>query len=267
MDADSVVRSVRELTGRGCREIVLTGIHLGAYGLDRGENDGLGRLLEILLPRFPRTRIRLSSLEPTEVSPRILALMREQPNFCKHLHLPLQSGHDDILKAMNRPYTTAQYEEIVHKAREAAPDMAVTTDCLVGFPGETEAHFDRYMEFVTKMAFSRLHVFAFSPRKGTPAASMDCQLPHKEKQRRSREMIRLGMELSRRYGERFIGKTLSVLAERQHTPGVWQGHASNYLMIQFSDSGEQKRDYTGQIADVEIFSLTGQCLTGKKIES
>jgi threonylcarbamoyladenosine tRNA methylthiotransferase MtaB len=267
LDAESVYQRVRELAASGCREIVLTGIHLGAYGLDRGEEDGLGRLLETLLPRFPQTRIRLSSLEPMEVSSRILGLMREWPNFCKHLHLPVQSGHDDILKAMNRPYTTAQFEGIVHRVREAAPDIAVTTDCIVGFPGETEEHFDRYMEFVREMAFSRMHVFAFSPRKGTPAASMDRQIPNKVKQRRSREMIQLGMDLSRNYGEKYIGKTLSVLVEQRRSPGVWEGRASNYLMIQFSDSVGEIRDYAGQLADVEILSWTGQGLAGKMIES
>jgi threonylcarbamoyladenosine tRNA methylthiotransferase MtaB len=267
LDAESVCRNVRDLTEAGCREVVLTGIHLGAYGLDRGEDDGLGRLLETLLPRFPQTRVRLSSLEPTEVSPRILDLMRTRPNFCRHLHLPLQSGHDDILEAMNRPYTTAQFERIVHKVMEAAPDAAVTTDCIVGFPGETEAHFGRYVEFVEKMAFSRIHVFAFSPRKGTPAASMDRQISNEVKRRRSQALIQLGMNLSRGYGEKFIGETLRVLVEQRRAPGVWEGHASNYLMVQFGDSEGEERDYTGQFADVEILSWTGSGLAGKRIES
>jgi threonylcarbamoyladenosine tRNA methylthiotransferase MtaB len=202
-----------------------------------------------------------------EVSPRILGLAREWPNFCKHLHLPLQSGHDDILKAMNRPYTTARFERTVREVREAAPDIAVTTDCIVGFPGETEEHFAQYMEFVKKMAFSRIHVFAFSSRKGTPAASMDCQISNKVKLRRSRELIQLGMDLSRSYGARFIGETLSVLVEQQRSPGIWEGHASNYLMVQFADSGGDQRDYAGQTADIEILSWTGRGLAGKRIES
>jgi threonylcarbamoyladenosine tRNA methylthiotransferase MtaB len=267
LDAESVYHRVRELAASGCREVVLTGIHLGAYGLDRGEEDGLGRLLETLLPRFPQTRIRLGSLEPAEVSPRILRLAREWPNFCKHLHLPLQSGHDDILTAMNRPYTTAQFEGTVGQVREAAPDIAVTTDCIVGFPGETEERFAQYMEFVKKMAFSRIHVFAFSSRKGTPAASMDRQISNKVKLRRSRELIQLGMDLSRSYGAKFIGKTLSVLVEQRRSPGMWEGHASNYLTVQFADSGGEQRDYAGQTADIEILSWNGQGLTGKKIES
>jgi threonylcarbamoyladenosine tRNA methylthiotransferase MtaB len=185
------------------------------------------------------------------------------------LHLPLQSGHDDILKAMNRPYTTARFERIVQEARAAAPDIAITTDCIVGFPGETAAHFDQYMAFVEQMAFSRLHVFAFSPRKGTPAAVMDGQVPNKEKQSRSKALIRLGAELSRRYGERFIGKTLSVLVEQACGPGVWEGRTSNYLTVRFAETesdGREKRDYTGQVADVGISSWIGRGLSGIRIE-
>jgi threonylcarbamoyladenosine tRNA methylthiotransferase MtaB len=179
LDYDSVYRGVERLTEAGCREVVLTGIHLGAYGLDRGEKDGLGRLLEALLPCFPRTRIRLSSLEPMEASERILALMRAWPHFCDHLHLPLQSGHDGILKAMNRPYNTAQYRTALEKARAAVPDIAITTDCMVGFPGETEAYFREYLDFVKKWLSAGCMCLLIRPERARRPPSWDSKSPIK----------------------------------------------------------------------------------------
>jgi threonylcarbamoyladenosine tRNA methylthiotransferase MtaB len=265
LDELSVCRGVERLASAGCREIVLTGIHLGAYGLDRGETDGLGKLLEILLPRFPRTRIRLSSLEPMEVSERILALMGTWPHFCDHLHLPLQSGHDDLLKAMNRPYNTARYRAVAEKARAVVPDVAITTDCMVGFPGETEDHFRMYLDFVREMAFSRLHVFAFSPRKGTAAAAMGPQIPNRIKQARSRALIELGQDMARAYGARFMGRMLPILVERSGGPEIWEGHAPNYLMVRFQSPVGDSCDYTGRVVNLEIVSQTRAGLTGRML--
>jgi threonylcarbamoyladenosine tRNA methylthiotransferase MtaB len=263
LDEVSVCRGVERLTSAGCREIVLTGIHLGAYGVDRGAPDGLGKLLEMLLPRFPRTRIRLSSLEPMEVSDRILALMETWPHFCDHLHLPLQSGHDDLLKAMNRPYNTAQFRAVAEKARTIVPDIAITTDCIVGFPGETEDHFRMYLDFVREMAFSRLHVFAFSPRKGAGAAVMERQIPNQVKQARSRALIELGQDMARAYGERFIGRTLPVLVERPRGPEMWEGHTSNYLTVRFQSPVGDSGDYTGRVVCPEMVSWTRAGLIGR----
>lgn len=253
---DNALREAKRLIAAGFQEVVLTGIHLGAYGQDLGKNISLADLLAELLALSPRVRWRLSSLEPTEVTTALIDLLKNNRNFCPHLHLPLQSGHDEILRAMKRPYTTADYEEVVSRVRSAVPDISITTDIMVGFPGEKEKHFQAYLEFVERMAFGGLHVFQYSPRKGTPAAEFPDQVSPQVKEERSHRLIELGERLKQSYSAKFCGKTLNVLVEKQVTGDIWEGHSENYLKIRFPFSLARK----GEIAPVKLLRVEdGYC--------
>jgi threonylcarbamoyladenosine tRNA methylthiotransferase MtaB len=253
----NTLEEAEKLIRHGFKEIVLTGIHLGAYGLDLGKKQNLVSLLQKLLALNPKVRWRLSSLEPTEVTGGLIKLLKDYANFCPHLHLPLQSGHDEILKAMHRPYTTAQYLETIRKIRKAVPDIAISTDLMVGFPGEKEEHFREYMEFVEQVGFSRLHVFKYSPRQGTPAAKYPDQVPPPVKEARSRKLIRLGNKLEERYTKKFLYRVVDVLAEEQLDDSTWEGSSANYLKVRFKGTSVVR----GEIIPVILQELTeGYCL-------
>jgi threonylcarbamoyladenosine tRNA methylthiotransferase MtaB len=234
MPTDEALRRVGELAEAGYREVVLLGIHLGAYGQECGEPDKLPRVLERLLDAYPSVRFRLGSLEPMEASEKLLTLIQDYPNVCKHLHLPLQSGADAVLQAMGRPYRVRDYRGKVQFIREMMPDIALTTDIMVGFPGEGEEEFHQSMSFAEEMAFSRIHVFAYSRRVGTPAADMPGQIAGAVKNKRSAELIRLGQTMGERYGDRWIGRKQWVLIEEGIGGGSWIGHSDNYLEVTFT---------------------------------
>ncbi|MGI6588802.1 MAG: tRNA (N(6)-L-threonylcarbamoyladenosine(37)-C(2))-methylthiotransferase MtaB [Peptococcia bacterium] len=231
---ENTLVEAKKLIEAGFKEIVLLGIHLGAYGREQGTGKNLVFLLKQLLPLSDQVRWRLGSLEPVEVNRELLELMQEYQNFCPHLHLPLQSGHDQILKAMRRPYSTEQYLEIVTEIRKRIPEIALTTDVMVGFPGETDEYFQTYLNFVEKIAFSRLHVFKYSPRKGTPAAKFQAQVPFSVKEARSRQMLRLGEKLEKQYAEKFLGRIVDVLVEEKVADCLWEGSSTNYLKVRFN---------------------------------
>lgn len=222
-EADALLR-------QGYREIVLTGIHLGSYGRDLQPATDLSALLQQLLPLPRLQRLRLSSIEPNEITPEMLQLMQQRTNFCRHLHIPLQSGTDEVLKAMNRRYTTADYRRIVELARTYVPNLAITTDVIVGFPGETEEQFERTCQFIQETGFSRLHVFRYSRRPGTPAADFALQVPAAEKDRRSKTLIAIGKQLARTYAERLVGESVQVLWEHEQD-GYWRGHTDTYVPV------------------------------------
>ncbi|MBZ4653875.1 MAG: modification enzyme MiaB family [Peptococcaceae bacterium] len=255
----NTIQEAQKLINAGFKEIILTGIHLGAYGKDLGEGVELADLLAELLPLAPEVRWRLSSIEPTEVTARILKLLVEYKNFCPHLHLPLQSAHDEILKAMNRPYTTKEYRDIVTKIRTKVPGISITTDIMVGFPGEREEQFNQGYEFVREMAFSDIHVFKYSPRRGTPAAEFPGQVPPPVKEERSRKLILLAEELAENYSRKFLGNTLDVLVETYLSHGYWEGHTPNYLKVQFPSCGVSR----GQIVPVKIKEVQGKKCLGE----
>jgi threonylcarbamoyladenosine tRNA methylthiotransferase MtaB len=245
---ENTLSEAQKLIAAGFQEIVLTGIHLGAYGRDRGQFQGLEKLLAELLRLDSDVRWRLSSLEPTEVSPELIELMLKYPNFCPHLHLPLQSGHDEILQAMHRPYSTGQYQEIISLLRSKIPRIAITTDIMVGFPGETEEHFEAYLCFVKRSAFSALHVFQYSPREGTPAARFAGQVPAETKARRSQLLIETGRILANDYAAGFVGSTLNVLIETELGGGLFEGHSENYLVVRFEAAAATR----GKIVPIKI---------------
>jgi threonylcarbamoyladenosine tRNA methylthiotransferase MtaB len=239
---ESVMAEVRRLAGLGYREVVLTGIHLGSYGKDFKGASNLAQLVAELTRVAGIDRIRLSSLEPGHVSPALMDLLEHNPKVCRHLHLSLQSGSQAVLERMKRAYTAPEFREVVRELRRRIPDLGLTTDVIVGFPGETEAEHQESMAFLREMGFSRLHVFPFSPRKGTPAATMVDQVPKAVKEQRAHDMIALGRELALAFARRFAGRTLEVLAEQEADVEVgWlEGYTDNYIRVRLPGGDELK---------------------------
>lgn len=213
---DTVVDLARQVVEGGAREITLSGVHLGKYGVDIGYRPGLAGLIERLLECLPGyVRIRLSSIEVTTVGPKILELVASERRVCRHLHVPLQSGDDGILSRMGRPYDMDRYRAVVERAKEMVPGLALTTDVMVGFPGETPDAFENTLRAVERIGFAKLHVFRFSPREGTPAASSEGQVSEEEKKARSRVLRELGDSLRTEFIARECrsGELAGVLVE------------------------------------------------------
>ncbi len=234
----NILAEIEALVAAGCKEVVLSGVHIGGYGRDLGT--GLGQLVEDVLTETTVPRLRLSSIEPWDLERSLLRLW-ENPRLCRHLHLPLQSGCDATLQRMGRRYTTSQYARLVAAARRLIPDLAVTTDIIVGFPstelrtgpGETPDEFAVSLSFVEKMEFARIHVFKYSARPGTAAAEMPHQVPYGEKKRRSEVMLELAQESSQRFHRKFLGRRMEVLWETPHRDDkqAWSGLTDNYIRV------------------------------------
>ncbi len=211
---DSIIAEARRAVEQGVKEIVLTGIHLGAYGKEQGGDIALSDVIESLHDLQGLERIRLGSIEPMDISQELLETMGRLYKVCRHIHIPLQSGDDMILKRMYRTYTTEEFRTLVNRIKETLPDCGVTTDVIVGFPGETEESFIKTYDFIKDMKFSRLHVFKFSKRSGTPAASFPDQVESEVKNLRRTELISLGQRLSLAFHESLLNKKVDVLIER-----------------------------------------------------
>ncbi len=228
-----VVTEVRELVTYGYREVVLTGVHLGSYGQDLGEPYGLETLLGAILQDTDIRRIRLSSLEPWDLRPELFALWND-PRVLPHLHLPLQSGCDATLTRMARHTSQRQFAGLLRAARESIPDVGISTDIIVGFPGECDAEFEDSIDFVQAMDFSRLHVFRYSRREGTAAASMAGHVAPDATAERSARMHQLGARMDETFRRRFVGRDLAVLWESNEPFGDvnrWSGLTGNYLRV------------------------------------
>jgi len=225
-----ILAEIEALVAAGGKEVVLTGVHIGGYGRDL--NASLGQLVGDILAETTLSRLRLSSIEPWDLEPSFLRLW-ENPRLCRHLHLPLQSGCDATLRRMRRRYTTSEYADLVATTRRLIPDLAVTTDVIVGFPGETAEEFAASLSFVEEMEFARLHVFKYSARAGTAAADMPHQVPYAEKKRRSETMLELARESSQRFHRGFLGRSLEVLWEKpdQDDRRIWSGLTDNYIRV------------------------------------
>jgi len=245
---DDAVQAARELTAQGAQEIVLTGVSLGAYGHDLGLAAGLATLVEAILQMTDVPRLRLSSVEPWDVD-EVLLYQWENPRLCRQLHLPLQSGSDAVLKRMGRRIDTAKFAALVEAARAVSPDIAVTTDVIVGFPGETGADFAASLEFVARMAFARLHVFPYSERPGTPAVRLPDAVPAAIRAERATRMRALGEQLAAAYRLKFIGQMLPVLWEQRDEGGDWRGLTDNYLEV----ATQSEHDLYNQITLAEVF--------------
>lgn len=206
---------LQDISSSGFKEVVLTGIHLGLYGMDFTPPVSLASFLKKAVTVEGIERIRLSSIEPTDFSEELISVLQAQKKICCHLHIPLQSGDDTILRKMGRPYDTAGYAGLLKRLRDVLPDLAVSTDIMVGFPGEDTEHFHNSISFVRECSFSRLHVFKYSPRPGTKAAAMTPQVSPQAKEERSKAMLSLGEELSATFQEKFLGRRLAVLFEKE----------------------------------------------------
>jgi threonylcarbamoyladenosine tRNA methylthiotransferase MtaB len=228
---ETILREVAALAARGYQEIVLTGIHLGGYGRDLEPRLDLTALLEMILERRAIQRLRLSSLDPREVPERLLKLIAASDVLCPHLHICAQAGNDRILKDMRRNYDTSYYRDIVTAARELLPDAALGSDIIVGFPGESEDDFARELEFFAALPLTYFHVFPYSIRSATPAASLPAQVPAALKKERAKKMRALGAVKRRDFAQAFIGRRLSMLVESAGKSGLLTGYSRNYLAI------------------------------------
>lgn len=253
----------RRMVREGCKEIVLTGTHLGLYGAGNAAAGAtLAGLLDSLVALPGLARLRLSSLEPSDITGELVDRVVESSLICPHLHLPLQSGDDEILHCMGRDYTAEEYAYLVRWLRDQKHDLAVSADVMVGFPGETPGHHRRSLEFVRQMEFSRLHVFIYSARPGTLAASLPGAVSAAEKERRSREMIALGEEAARVYRGKFIGTTQEVLLEQVVPRSYAAGFTPHYLRVKISLDGKT-RPRRGDLASALIEGEEDESLLGR----
>lgn len=231
-DFDTVIKEAKLLTEHGHKEIVLTGIHTGHY---MSNNHDLTDLINELSKIDDLLRIRISSIEITELNDKFLEMLKINKKVCNHLHIPLQAGSDEILKRMNRKYDLSYYEEKINKIRGIRPDISITTDIIVGFPYETDELFSETLEFSKKMNFSKIHVFPYSIRVGTAAASMPNQVDEVTKKVRVKKLMALSEKQEKEYYEKFKGKELDILVEECDN-NVSIGHTSNYLMVTLNEN-------------------------------
>lgn len=229
-DPEDVYSEVERLAKKGFKEVVLTGIHVASYGIDLKNTDLTG-IIKKIHNIDGIERIRLSSVEPKIITDEFIGEIKRLPKVCPHYHLSLQSGCDRTLKRMNRRYTADEYYEAVIKLRNAFPDVGITTDIIVGFPGETEEDFNESCEFAKKVRLSKIHVFPYSPKKGTAAEKFENQLPNSVKSQRSSVMCKISEDLSRRFIESLKGKIMPVLFERCIGDNIYEGHTPNYITI------------------------------------
>jgi threonylcarbamoyladenosine tRNA methylthiotransferase MtaB len=230
-----VIEQAEIFAAEGHREIVLTGIHLGLYGKDLGGNENLTSLLSTLSDVTPHISYRISSLEPTEITNTLLKLIRDNENIQPHLHIPLQSGDDHILNRMNRRYSTAEFRSVVEKCRQSLPDGALGIDILAGFPGETEHHFANTLSFLESLDFTYLHVFPYSMRPGTVAATFDDQIVKKVKNNRVAVLRKLSERKKNNFYKSQIGKSYPVFVEgKRCKEGQLKGFTSNYVAVRFN---------------------------------
>jgi threonylcarbamoyladenosine tRNA methylthiotransferase MtaB len=238
---ESVLQQARQLVDAGYHEIVLTGIHTGGYGEDL-DNYSLAQLLRDLDGVDGLKRIRISSIEASQITDEVIEVLKSSDKMCRHLHIPLQAGDDTVLKRMRRKYTTEEFAAKVEKLHEIMPDVAITTDVIVGFPGETEEMFRNGYKFMERMKFSEMHVFPYSKRTGTPAARMEDQIDEEEKNRRVHELIDLSERFQLEYASKWVGQVLEVIPERDFKgapgQGLLHGHTDNYLNVVFQGSEE-----------------------------
>lgn len=239
---DSILSEAENLVESGFKEIVLTGIHLGAYGKDLADEIALVDVVKALLDNEKLTRLRLGSLESIELDQEILEIMNQDQRLCRQLHLPLQSGSDKILKKMNRNYTTAEFKALVDNIYAKVPGIAITTDVIVGFPGENSTDFNEAVEFIKNMNFSKIHIFPYSKRKNTPAANYAEQVSEDEKKKRSVYLKEISDMANAKYRNKMLNTTVEILVENI-TPDYAEGLASNYVKVYCENNNFQKDNF------------------------
>ena len=253
---ESVVSEIEKIAKEEIKEVVITGIHVASYGKDF-DNENTSKkirlidLLEAINKIDGIDRIRLSSLEPTIVDEEFATRLSKLDKICDHFHLSLQSGCDETLKRMNRKYTTQIYRDAVATLRKYYPEASFTTDVIVGFPSETDEEFAKTYEFLKEIDFYRLHVFKYSPRRGTVAEKMPNQIDGNKKEERSNKLIELSNSMENKHNQSYIGKTVKVLFE-EFEDGFFKGHTTNYMMVKVVGEEEQSDKFVNKILDVKI---------------
>ena len=254
---ETVIEEITTLVNNGYKEIVLTGIHTGSYGVDIDVS--FANLLKEIIKIPNLYRLRISSIEVTELNSEVLDVIKDSKIICDHLHIPLQAGSNEILKLMNRKYDLNFFINKINEIRSIRPEISITTDIIVGFPGETEELFQETINTSRKIAFSKIHVFPYSERRNTPAEKFPGKVDIHKRKERSRELIKVSEELEKEYMKNFIGKKLEVLIETNHD-NYSIGHTSNYLQVKID--GIYKHE---EIIKTEIISVEYPYCIGKKI--
>ena len=262
LQPEDVMLSVKNLFDSGYREIVLTGIHIGSYGIDIHPGNSLITIVKKIVSSFPDLRIRLSSIEPQEFHEDFLSLMKDD-NVCRHLHIPLQSGSDRILELMNRGYTTDMYSQLINSILTAYPDLAIGADIIVGFPGETDDDFHDTVKFVNDLPLSYFHIFPYSKRPNTKAAISADHVDEKVKKERVKMLLEMSQKKRFDYMTKNIDKYLDVIVEREYkTRGIYKVLSDNYLKIDIKSNSL----VPGQRLGIKVISLTGENLRGEPID-
>jgi threonylcarbamoyladenosine tRNA methylthiotransferase MtaB len=254
---ENVIEEIKKVVEEGINEVVITGIHIASYGRDfKGENIGLIDLLEEINKIQGLHRIRLGSIEPTIITEEFVERLSKLDKICDHFHLSLQSGCTETLKRMNRRYTTEEFRDVTKRLRSKFPNAALTTDIIVGFPGETDEEFNTTYEFLKEIAFYKMHIFKYSQRKGTKAAVMPNQVDGKIKEERSKKLIELSNENEYNYNKKYIGKQVEVLFEEREGEYL-KGHTTNYIVVKHKTD---KDDLINKIAKVTVSEAKQDCL-------
>jgi len=261
MPPEQVIQQVLSLQQQGYPEVVFTGIHIGGYGKDLDPPSSLVELLRRVEDQTEVPRLRLGSVEPTEIPAELLELMAESSRICPHLHIPLQSGDNQVLKRMNRHYTTQFFHELVRTAHNKMPEAAIGLDVIAGYPGESEDEFDHTCRLLENLPISHLHVFPYSRRPGTPAAEVADQLPGELIKSRAAMIRAIGERKNRQFCERFIGRVLEVVVEGGEMDGYSRGLSRNYLSIMFKSNPKLQ----GKRAWVKILGWKPDGLHGELI--
>ena len=243
---DSIIEEIRQIAEKGIKEVVITGIHVASYGRDFGNENGLIEILEKINSINGISRIRLGSLEPKIITEEFMKRLVKLEKMCHHFHLSLQSGCDETLKRMNRKYTTKEVNDIIERLRKYYDDVILTTDIIVGFPGETEEEFEKTYEFLKKAKLYKMHVFQYSPRRGTRAANMQNQVQGNIKEERSKKLIDLSNKNQLEYNQSLVGKNVEVLFEDKEIcegETYFKGHTQNYILVKYKTNEELENTF------------------------
>ena len=244
---ESIIEEIKNISKQGIKEIVITGIHIASYGKDFKKEYKLINLLEEINQIDGIERIRLGSIEPTLITEQFIKRLIKLNKICHHFHLSLQSGCNETLKRMNRKYTTSEFEEVVNLLRKYYDDVILTTDIIVGFPGETEEEFEKTYQFLKEIKFYKMHIFKYSKRKGTKAALMENQVDGQTQEERSEKLIELSNRNESEYNKSYIGKKVHVLFEEQEKD-IFKGHTANYILVKV----KSKQNLENKIESVEL---------------
>lgn len=244
---EKIIEEAKLLTAHGYQEIILTGIDLGSFSNNDGKYTLTHLIKDILLEAPSLKRLRISSIEASQITPEFIKLLKEEPRIAEHLHIPLQSGSKQVLAKMNRHYDPSEYKKIINKVREVVPNIAITTDVIVGFPGESEEHFLETYDLINEVAFSDLHVFPYSKRSSTPAAKLKNEVPSDVKKQRVQKLSELGERLSKKYSAKFKGEKVEVIFETyDELTKTYRGHTSNYLLVETKSN----KDLRGHLKEI-----------------